>query len=91
MKVNRQKSTQCVIGALLCASVALALSSCNTLPGGEPKWVSNPKTDYPDDLYLAAVGAGDTRRSAENAATASLSRIFESHIESDERVLGSSV
>lgn len=87
MNVNRQISTQCVMGVLLYVSMTLALSSCKTLSGGEPNWVANPKTAYPDDLYLAAVGAGDTRRSAENAATASLSRIFESHIESDERVL----
>lgn len=87
MKVNRQESVQGIIGTLLYIFAAVVLTSCTTLSGGEPGWVSNPKTAYPDDLYLAAVGAGDTRRSAENAATASLSRIFESHIESDERVL----
>jgi hypothetical protein len=69
---------------LLCMSV---LAGCLTKGSKEPEWVSNPKTVYPDDLYLVAVGAGDTRRAAENAAAASLSRIFESHIESDERLL----
>lgn len=56
----------------------------------EPDWVANPKTIYPDERYLVAVGAGDTRRAAENAAAASLSRIFESRIESDERLLDQS-
>jgi len=76
-----------VLRILLSLSAVLTLSSCKTLSGGEPDWVSNPKTVYPDDLYLVAVGAGDTRRSAENAAAASLSRIFESHIQSDERLV----
>lgn len=87
MKTNKRKSVKGIIGVLLGVSAVLALTSCKTLSGGEPEWVSNPKTVYPDDLYLAAVGTGDTRRSAENAAAASLSRIFESHIESDERLV----
>ncbi|MDF7823674.1 LPP20 family lipoprotein [Pontiellaceae bacterium B12227] len=70
--------------ALLCISL---LSSCVTNKNKEPDWVSNPKIAYPEDLFLVAVGAGDTRHAAENAAAASLSRIFESHIESDERLL----
>lgn len=69
----------------LCLSVAL-LSGCGTFRGGSPEWVDNPKTVYPESEYLAAVGEGDTRRAAENAAAANLSRIFESHIESDERL-----
>ncbi len=60
------------------------LSGCAS--NKQPAWVANPKTAYPEERYLAAVGAGDTRRAAENAAAASLSRIFESHIESDERL-----
>ncbi|MDF7809000.1 LPP20 family lipoprotein [Pontiellaceae bacterium B12219] len=75
-------------GLRLCATaVLISTSGCTLFSSKEPAWVSNPKTAYPDNLYLVAVGAGDTRRAAENAAAASLSQIFESHIESDERLL----
>jgi len=72
------------------ASLALAiifLSGCAVFHGGTPVWVENPKTVYPDNEYLSAVGAGDTRRAAENAAAGNLARIFEARIESDERLL----
>lgn len=63
------------------------LSGCGTFRHSKPAWVDNPKAVYNDNQYLVAVGAGDTRRAAENAAAANLSRIFEAHIESDERLL----
>jgi hypothetical protein len=72
---------------LLILLVMPLLNGCGTLRHGKPEWVENPKTVYADDKYLVAVGEGDTRRSAENAAAANLSRIFEAHIESDERLL----
>lgn len=65
----------------------LILSGCKNLTGGAPDWVANPKAAYPENQYLVAVGEGDTRRAAENAADANLSRIFESNIESDERMV----
>jgi len=69
----------------------LNLAGCKSLTGGgPPDWVSNPKTTYPENQYLVSVGEGDTRRTAESSATANLSRIFESHIESDERILDQS-
>ncbi len=68
----------------------LSLAGCKSLSGGTPKWVENPKTVYPENTYLVAVGEGDTRRAAENSAAANLSRIFEAHIESDERILDQS-
>ncbi len=74
------------IRAVLCLSIML-VAGCGTFKSAEPEWVRNPKTAYPDKTYLVAVGEGDTRRAAENAADANLARIFESHIESDERVV----
>lgn len=68
----------------------LSLVGCKSLTGGTPDWVSNPKTTYPENQYLVAVGEGDTRRTAEGSAAANLSRIFEAHIESDERILDQS-
>jgi hypothetical protein len=72
---------------LCVTAVLISTSGCTMFSNKEPEWVTNPKTVYPDNLFLVAVGAGDTRRAAENAAAASLSQIFESHIESDERLL----
>jgi hypothetical protein len=69
---------------------ALLLSGCSTFSNRPPEWVENPKAVYAENEYLAAVGEGDTRRAAENAAAANLSRIFEAHIESDERLLDTS-
>jgi hypothetical protein len=66
----------------------LSLPGCKSLTGGgTPDWVTNPKSVYPESSHLVAVGAGDTRRAAENSAAANLSRIFEAHIQSDERLL----
>ncbi len=87
MNANKIKSSAGIFGAYLCLSVALVqLNGCKTFDGGKPDWLANPKSVYPDDQFLSAVGAGDTRRAAENSAAASLSRIFESRIESDERL-----
>jgi len=82
-------SVTAIIRVCLCLSVAL-FNGCTSLTGGAPDWVTNPKSDYPESDYLVAVGEGDTRRAAENAAAANLSRIFEAHIESDERLLDQS-
>ncbi len=74
----------------LCLSAGLILpllSGCKSFLGGTPDWLANPKSVYPESTYLVAVGSGDTRRAAENSAAANLSRIFEAHIESDERLL----
>ena len=68
-------------------SVVLLLPGCASFSSREPDWVRNPKTVYPEDRFLVAVGEGDTRRAAENVASANLSRIFESHIVSDERMV----
>ncbi|MEE9367408.1 MAG: LPP20 family lipoprotein [Pontiella sp.] len=68
----------------------LSLVGCQSFTGGSPEWVENPKSVYPESNYLVAVGAGDTRRAAENSAAGNLSRIFEAHIQSDERILDKS-
>lgn len=48
-----------------------------------PAWYLNPAAVYPDQVYLTAVGTGDTRRDAEQQALAGLSQIFEAEIEVD--------
>ncbi|MFP4565320.1 MAG: LPP20 family lipoprotein [Spirochaetaceae bacterium] len=59
-----------------------------TTAAGEPipEWYENPKSVYPDDQYLSAVGSGDTRRSAEQDALGALSQIFEARVTVDNRV-----
>ncbi|MBN2685988.1 MAG: LPP20 family lipoprotein [Pontiellaceae bacterium] len=65
--------------------IALAFAGCKTLQ--EPDWLRNPKSVYPEDRYLSAIGAGSSRQTAEYAASANLSRIFKSHIEATDRLI----
>lgn len=53
---------------------------------GRPAWLVNPHQRYPDALYLVASGDGDTLRSAQNAATANLAKIFESRVNTEDRL-----
>lgn len=72
-----------------CASGPAPASSTSAGGGGGsedyPDWYLNPQSVYPDDVYLSAVGTGDSRRDAEQQAMASLSQIFESEIRVDSR------
>lgn len=52
----------------------------------KPEWVTNPEKTYPNSQYLSAVGTGDSRKEAENSAVASLARIFESKVRSEESI-----
>lgn len=79
------------IGKTLVGGALLALlAGCLATGKRIPAWVANPQAAYPEDRYLAAVGEGDTRQAAENAADANLARIFESRIDSSERVVDKS-
>jgi len=63
----------------------LLFPGCATTPDKPlPDWVVNPQKTYPSSHYLVAVGEGDSRRAAENSASAGLSRIFEAHIRAEE-------
>ncbi len=76
---------------IILTPLLLSLMSCQSLTHNRtPDWVANPKAAYPENHYLAALGEGDTRRAAENAADANLARIFEAHIKSNERILDQS-
>lgn len=52
----------------------------------KPEWLKNPKSVYPENRYLSALGEGDSRQQAENMAAANLSRIFRSDIRADETI-----
>ena len=51
----------------------------------KPDWVDGKSRKYPDLLYLTGVGSGDDRKSAEDAAYAAVSRIFQAEIDSRTR------
>jgi len=52
----------------------------------KPAWVDNPQSKYSNDLYLTALGLGDTRKAAEEQASANLSMIFEATIKAQSTV-----
>ncbi|MFO8064209.1 MAG: LPP20 family lipoprotein [Spirochaetia bacterium] len=54
--------------------------------GSVPQWYEDPKSVYPDEEYLSAIGSGDTRRSAEQDALGSLSQVFEARVSVDNRI-----
>ncbi len=91
MQVNRTRTIQRGITATVLAVSALVIAACAAGPapaptarGQElPDWYLNPSAVYPDEVYLTAVGTGDTRRAAEQQAMAGLSQIFEAEIEVD--------
>jgi hypothetical protein len=47
---------------------------------GKPEWVDNPKKEYPESMYLSAVGSGGSRAEAESNASANLAKVFRSEI-----------
>ena len=78
MTNERRVSLFCTLALTLSLAVPPASAQHET-----PSWVSNPREKYPDSDYLVAVGSGDTRRDAEEAAASSLSMIFESAIKAE--------
>jgi len=52
----------------------------------KPEWVDNPQSKYPSSKYLTSIGAGDSRKAAENSAAANLSQIFQSTIKAEQTV-----
>lgn len=72
---------------LLLSLLFILLMSCSSnkisRPGDKPEWVDNPKIKYPEGMYLAAVGYGSTRRSAEADAMGSVARIFKTDVKAN--------
>ena len=74
------------------AAVVAMLGACASSPspsssgatrGGMPAWYSNPSAEYPDNVYLTAIGSGDTRRAAEQDALGAMSQIFRAEVSVD--------
>lgn len=51
-----------------------------------PEWVSNPSLKYPETLYFATVGAGDTKQSAEQNAYTDMAKIFQVDVRAEQRL-----
>ncbi|MBN1327801.1 MAG: LPP20 family lipoprotein [Candidatus Cloacimonetes bacterium] len=67
---------------LSCAVQAKSKKSKDSIP----EWLNDPKSVYPEQLYLSAIGEGDSRSEAENYAAANLAKIFESKVKTDELI-----
>ncbi|MDR0586728.1 MAG: LPP20 family lipoprotein [Treponema sp.] len=87
-KTSRRKKL--FLGAFV---LALVLPACAGGPAsggsrgkGEPQWVSDPYQVYPRAVYLAAVGYGPSRESAEKNAVAALTAIFNQSISSETEI-----
>lgn len=61
-------------------------TTCILFAQEKPSWIDAPQDKYPSSSYLTAVGTGDTRKAAENAAAANLSQIFQSTIKAEQTV-----
>ncbi len=67
--------------------VMVIISACATASKkavAPPEWLNNPYATYPEQLYLAAIGSGDSRAQAERNAAAKLAQIFETSVSVDE-------
>jgi len=75
---------------ILLSIVMILILSCaahaKRKKNSEPNWLKDPKAAYPEQMYLTAIGEGDSRSDAENMAAGNLARIFESNIIAEETV-----
>ncbi len=81
-------ATMAAFGVVVVAcatSSGSAAASGSGSSGDLPEWYLDPQSVYPDEIYLVAIGTGDTRRDAEQQALAGLSQIFEARINVDAR------
>ncbi|MBI5193961.1 MAG: LPP20 family lipoprotein [Nitrospirae bacterium] len=78
MKLFRTK----IIFLILISCIVPFLNFSPAFSASKPDWLEGKSRKYPDDMYLIGVGFGDTRKAAEDAAYAALSRIFQADIQS---------
>ncbi|MCL2480376.1 MAG: LPP20 family lipoprotein [Spirochaetaceae bacterium] len=70
-------------------AILVLFNSCSTSGSpskknnGAPKWMTNIEADFPNSKYLAAVGSGDSRRRAQEDASAFLAQQFTVNVKVD--------
>jgi hypothetical protein len=82
------KVKSAAVGAAVLAAVLLSCAGVPTgapkeRPGAEPPWVADPYAVYNRAVYIAAVGYGTTRDTAEKTALTNLTSIFGQSITSE--------
>lgn len=77
----RQQRIRVLILFLLTCVIGLSFN-IPAFSASKPDWIEGKSRKYPEDLYMIGVGFGDTRKAAEDAAYAALSRIFQADIQS---------
>ena len=77
------------ISVMLAVLLAFILGACKSSPGAkktsEPEWISDPYKVYNRTVYLAAVGYGPSRDTAEKTALTNLTSIFGQSITSESK------
>ena len=53
----------------------------------KPEWLENPEKVYSPQMYLTAIGEGDTRKDAKSMAAANLAKIFKMEVKASENTL----
>ncbi len=69
-----------------CASGPSSEGGGKTASGAEPAWVKNPRTAFPENQYVSAVGFAENRENAEKNALQALIQIFGQSITGDTTV-----
>jgi hypothetical protein len=75
---------------LLMMVVLLGCSSgqnVKTKPSERPSWVDDPGRMYPFEMYISAVGSGDTPEAARNNAINGVAQVFKLDIKSQEDII----
>ena len=76
--------------SILLAITLILILSCaahaKKRKGSKPEWLKNPRAVYSEQMYLTAIGEGDSRSDAENMASGNLARTFESNVRAEETV-----
>jgi hypothetical protein len=72
-----------ILAGFLIAGFVVSCASTGSSSGAVPPWMLNLNDSFPDEDYLAEIGSGDTRRSAENDAVGALARRFKVSVQAD--------
>ncbi|MBV1915581.1 MAG: LPP20 family lipoprotein [Pseudomonadales bacterium] len=69
--------------------ILLLLSGCSSQPE-RPQWINQPHDQYPDGMYLSAVGSADNQQAAGDRATANIAKVFEVSVQESSQDYSSS-